>query len=1113
VADATAETLASWPALAAPMVDALADGAASVPADVADKLAADLAARMFAVAVASAAYESRVAAGQGVKNAHGKPDRDRIGKLAGTFTALLVSGYESAAAQAALAAPLVEGPRLRAAADVIRSALQALGTALTGLVPTQVGAAMAAAEHEGRRAVAEAHPPLFLVADEHDDHAACTPCKANNNKRYDTLDDALEEYPSVGFRSCLGGVRCRGRLRSVWREPLTEPAPSTLAEAAVTHTGAMIALLPSAEDAARLAVIGGEPAEELHCTIAYLGEADRLDAAARQQLAADTAAAVQGMPVVDADAFGLASFGQAGDEPCNVLTVGGDMLDAAHHYLTAFIGFEAPDQHAPWHAHVTLEFTDDLGRLKQYVDRLGPIRFDRVRLAVGGDIIDIPLLGDTADDEDDGYAAWLADQGFSEADVHPGDGRLKRFWLGKGLDKWATSPHPWTALYRHLRKYITNPVLLKKTVSRWYIDHFHHAPNQRRSEALTERYNPGQVRDPGGEHGGQWVAAPGAPGMSWAEVVDMYGPAHDEAEAGDFTVAVFERGDFTLFHKAGGDHFDAVRELDSDYAGELAGRLDEFADDAETADAGDRDHGGDLVDYVHIGGSDALVGRTGDGTVVFSASKSGDREPDLHVIGNPAADQFHLEPGDARDLAGALRNMAERFDDLTEDGALVEGHRPARRPWQPPRNRRQRRTVRAAALAEMQTGTPVLLVEVGALLADPDDGTGDGPLSGEELALLVALDELDAADLAEVYDPSQARYPKGTPLGGKFRPMADRIKQSIADHRAGKHGDKHPLDGYSREQLRKVAKARGIELRRGEDRDSIAAKLLDDHKPAKGNKRPANKPAPAVKPVADKPVAAAAEPNQFAAPFHRNLDGIEDLAAAVDDGYPPKETRPLTGGKSAETELVTLKDGTQVVHKSGGNPDAEQAAAMVAQAIGAPAPRVYRDSAGSVYMDYVDDAVVPDIARARHAGSAKEWREKVEGFASSPAGRLIGLLDLMTVNGDRNDGNWLVKDDGSVVGIDHGHAFMVGIGNGGRRIRPFLLKNMFTAQLVDAGGQRLVSNTFDPADLAAMRARLEARRPDFDHIGRGRWLDYSLAVLDAVAGQARAGAQPEAVAA
>lgn len=44
-------------------------------------------------------------------------------------------------------------------------------------------------------------------------------------------------------------------------------------------------------------------------------------------------------------------------------------------------------------------------------------------------------------------------------DTHPGDihgDQLKNYWTKdpRGLAKWATSPHPWTALHDHLIKYV-----------------------------------------------------------------------------------------------------------------------------------------------------------------------------------------------------------------------------------------------------------------------------------------------------------------------------------------------------------------------------------------------------------------------------------------------------------------------------------------------------------------------------------------------------------------------------------------------------------------------------------------------------------------------------------
>lgn len=106
---------------------------------------------------------------------------------------------------------------------------------------------------------------------------------------------------------------------------------------------------------------------------------------------------------------------------------------------------------------------------------------------------------------------------------------------------------------------------------------------------------------------------------------------------------------------------------------------------------------------------------------------------------------------------------------------------------------------------------------------------GDDQLDEDSAALLQALNEMDGplGDAQRAaWDPAKhVRNPKG-PGGGRFRSNVDKLKDAIAAHKAGTH-DGHPFDGFNREQLRKVAKARGIDLKRGEDRDSIAAKLLD----------------------------------------------------------------------------------------------------------------------------------------------------------------------------------------------------------------------------------------------------------------------------------------------
>jgi hypothetical protein len=59
------------------------------------------------------------------------------------------------------------------------------------------------------------------------------------------------------------------------------------------------------------------------------------------------------------------------------------------------------------------------------------------------------------------------------ADLHPGDGgakNLKYYWTkGPGLAKWASSPHPFTSLYGHLKKYMPDEEA-KRVAAQWMHD-------------------------------------------------------------------------------------------------------------------------------------------------------------------------------------------------------------------------------------------------------------------------------------------------------------------------------------------------------------------------------------------------------------------------------------------------------------------------------------------------------------------------------------------------------------------------------------------------------------------------------------------------------------------
>lgn len=262
--------------------------------------------------------------------------------------------------------------------------------------------------------------------------------------------------------------------------PVADPA-----EAEPVHTGAMVALIPTAEDAARLAVEGGEPAGELHVTLAYLGEAASLGAQGQQDVIDAVSSAVNGMPVIEADIFSVNVFNPAsGSAPpdardrdtCLVWGLSGDELDTVHDLIdSALAVVGTPDQHRPWCAHMTAEYTDDLSQIPALAERVGPVIFDRVRLAFGDVVIDIPLieLPDTADLPD-----YSADGFVLAAAAIEDDDQLKIFWLGKGLKRWATDPHPWRKLYSLLLPKTKDPKKTKRIVSAWYRDHFGHMPNQ-----------------------------------------------------------------------------------------------------------------------------------------------------------------------------------------------------------------------------------------------------------------------------------------------------------------------------------------------------------------------------------------------------------------------------------------------------------------------------------------------------------------------------------------------------------------------------------------------------------------------------------------------------------
>lgn len=173
------------------------------------------------------------------------------------------------------------------------------------------------------------------------------------------------------------------------------------------HTGGMIALMPTEAEAKRLKFPGGETAEDLHVTLFYLGpdmavfsQDDRVSITN----AVMDALSVRVPATVTGNAFGVNHWNGNGDDPCWVLGVGdvpaddlpedGVTLESVRATVAgALEGAQIPAQHTPWVPHICMAYTGDLSLAQALQKRLGPVEFDRVRVAFGGEYTDIPLSG------------------------------------------------------------------------------------------------------------------------------------------------------------------------------------------------------------------------------------------------------------------------------------------------------------------------------------------------------------------------------------------------------------------------------------------------------------------------------------------------------------------------------------------------------------------------------------------------------------------------------------------------------------------------------------------------------------------------------------------------
>lgn len=170
------------------------------------------------------------------------------------------------------------------------------------------------------------------------------------------------------------------------------------------QTGGMIALVPS--DPAALAVPGGDPADEMHLTLAFLGDdVTQVPEETWDRLADELAEFAAGQRPVSGRIFAHAVWNVDGGpdgkfDPATVYELEGPDFDALRSHVAFTLAPGAlgrgamPPQFVPFKPHVTAGYGVPPGNLTA----MGTVTFDKIRLATAGAVRDIPL-GRTDEEE------------------------------------------------------------------------------------------------------------------------------------------------------------------------------------------------------------------------------------------------------------------------------------------------------------------------------------------------------------------------------------------------------------------------------------------------------------------------------------------------------------------------------------------------------------------------------------------------------------------------------------------------------------------------------------------------------------------------------------------
>lgn len=167
---------------------------------------------LLAAALSGANAVVREAEEQNVDVGTRMPERSEIETRASVVTGFLGAGLAISAGMEALrvTSPGMDGEAVAAA---VRTHLDGLSDARAAAA---LGGAVTAAQNEGRFETMMAAPAATYFASEQLDDVTCTPCRKVEGKRYESIEDAREDYPTAGYRKCLGTIRCRGTIVAMY---------------------------------------------------------------------------------------------------------------------------------------------------------------------------------------------------------------------------------------------------------------------------------------------------------------------------------------------------------------------------------------------------------------------------------------------------------------------------------------------------------------------------------------------------------------------------------------------------------------------------------------------------------------------------------------------------------------------------------------------------------------------------------------------------------------------------------------------------------------------------------------------------------------------------------